>query len=223
LGIHSHTFLSAEFIVTCQLPSYQDFFHNADLTPAYAWERRFLEYLQRDSPGKRWILKSPDHIYGLEELFAVFPDARIIQTHRDPLEVLNSLTRLKRVLRGLYGPAGNPEEMLTREAKALAERAERFLQFRDSHPGFEDRFIDIKYTDLTSNPMATVRWVCERLDSPMTESAATKVHHLAANRSRYRGPGSSAQPFDVRPRAVLEENRFQRYCSRFDLGWEAHI
>lgn len=223
LSIHSYTFLSAEFIVTCQLPAYQAFFQNTCLTPAYTWERQFLEHLQRESPGKRWILKSPDHVYGLEELFAVFPDARIIQTHRDPMEVLNSLTRLKCVLRGLYGPIGHHEEMRARETKALAERAERFLQFRDSHSELEDRFIDIKYTDLIANPMATVRWICERLDSPLTESAAAMVHHLASNRSRYRGPGSSAQPSGVKPRPVLEEHRFQRYCSRFNLCFPRHI
>jgi Sulfotransferase family len=51
-------------------------------------EKRFLQHLQLGCSSRRWVLKSPDHVYGLEELLAVFPDAVIIQTHRNPFEVL---------------------------------------------------------------------------------------------------------------------------------------
>jgi len=218
VAIQSYTFLSQEFISTCRIPAYETFLHRTDLTRAYAWEKRFLQYLQLECPGKRWVLKSPDHVHGLEELFSVFPDALIIQTHRNPGEVLKSSADLTRVLRGLYGPPGDLEEIRVREARVLAEGTERFIQFRDSHPELADRFIDVKYTELIADPVATVRGICEQIETPFTEVTADRVQRLASNRSRYRGRRASAEPADLKLATTLETTRFERYCSRFELS-----
>jgi hypothetical protein len=53
-------------------------------------------------PTKRWVLKSPDHVHGLEDLMAVFPDAVIVQTHRNPIDTLRSAIQLAEVLEGLF-------------------------------------------------------------------------------------------------------------------------
>jgi hypothetical protein len=218
VAIHSYTFLSQEFISTCRIPAYEAFLRSTDLTPAYAWEKRFLQYLGLDSPGKRWVLKSPDHVHGLETLFSVFPDAAIIQTHRNPVEVVKSSADLTRVLRGLYGPPGDPDEVLAREARLLADGTERFIEFRDSHPELAHRFIDVKYTDLIANPVSTVLQICERLESPVTKLMAGRVQSLAASRSQYRGRRASAERADLEPATTLESDRFERYCSRFKLS-----
>ena len=103
VAIHSITLLSEEFVSSCRVPAYEAFLRSADLVPAYRWERRFLQHLQQKQRAARWVLKAPDHVYGLDALFAVFPDAVVIQTHRDPLQVLKSSIHLNWVLRGLYG------------------------------------------------------------------------------------------------------------------------
>lgn len=217
VAIHSYTFLSQEFISTCQIPTYGAFLEQSDLTPAYAWQKRFLQHLQSDSP-RRWILKSPDHAHGLEELFSVFPDALVVQTHRNPVEVLKSSTDLTRVLRGLYGAPGDPEEIRKREAKVLAEGTERFIDFRDAHPELANRFIDVKYTELVAEPLATVRRIYEELEIPLTQVMTRRLQELAINRSRYRGRRASAEPTDVRSAMRLEQQRFERYCARFQLS-----
>ncbi len=217
VAIQSYTFLSQEFISTCRIPTYEAFLEAADLTPAYAWEKRFLQHLQLEDPAKRWVLKSPDHVYGLEALFRVFPDARIVQTHRNPVEVLKSSADLTRVLRGLYGPPGDAEEIRAREARVLAEGTERFIQFRDRHPELASRFIDVKYTDLVANPMATVRSIYTQLDMALSEAAVERIAHMASTRSRYCGRRASAEPAKLKLQTALEFDRFERYCSRFGL------
>ena len=217
VAIHSYTFLSEEFISTCQIPSYEQFLHTTDLTPAYQFQQRFLQFLQLDSPTQRWVLKSPDHVHGLEELFAVFPDAIIIQTHRNPVEVLKSSADLTRVLHGLYGPKGDPDQVRVREARLLAEGTESFLQFRDLHPHLAARFIDVKYRDLTAQPLETLRRIYERLEEPLTPAAFARIEQLAARRSRYIGPRASAESTEPSRELRLETQRFERYCSRFDL------
>jgi hypothetical protein len=220
VAIQSYTFLSEEFISTCRIPAYESFLHSTDLTPAYAWQKRFLQHLQMGRPPRRWVLKSPDHVHGLDSLFAVFPDAYIVQTHRNPVEVLKSSADLTRVLYGLYGAPCDPEELRMREARVLAEGTERFIQFRDSHPELASRFIDVKYTDLVANPIATVGRIYQQLDAPLTDQAAGLIRQLAESRSRYRGPRASAEPEGVKLETTLERDRFERYCLRFGLPFQ---
>jgi hypothetical protein len=185
VAIHSHTFLSQEFVSSCRIPSYERFLSAADLKPAYAWQKRFLQHLQLGASNQRWVLKSPDHVHGLEALLLVFPDAFIIQTHRNPIEVLKSSADLTQVLRKLYARAENPGEVFAREACILAENTERFIQFRDRHPELADRIIDVKYPDLVAAPLETLRHIYARLDTPLNETQAQRVSQLVSNRSRY--------------------------------------
>ena len=217
VAIHSYTFLSQEFSSTCRIPGYEAHLRSANLGPVYLWQKRFLQHLQLGCPARRWVLKSPDHVYGLKELFSIFPDARIVQTHRNPLEVVKSSADLTGVLRGLYGPPGDPEELRIREAQVLAEGTERLLRFRDTHPELAERFIDVKYSELIAEPLATVRRIYERLGNRLTDSAASRMQHLAANRSCYPGKRASAEPAGSKLAMVLEAVRFERYCARFQL------
>ena len=219
VAVHSYTLLSQEFISTCRVSTYEAFLADADLLPAYAWHRRFLQHLQNRSPRKRWVLKSPDHVYGLGQLFNVFPDACIIHTHRNPREVLKSSTELTRVLHGLFGWSHRPEEIAEREIRTLAMATERAIEFRDRHPELADRFIDVRYTDLTANPLSAVKDIYRRLDSPLTEAAANRMLDLAAKRSRYRGSRGAAQARAAAGETQTAEVRFRRYCSRFNVSW----
>src|SRR6202166_9724 len=121
VGIHSYTMLSQEFVITCRIPAYEAFLREGNLGPAYAWQKHFLQYLQLSGPHKNWILKSPEHVYGLDHLLSVFPDAVIIQTHRDPLEVLRSSLQLNEVLEGVFAYPGDRAQTGIREARSLIE------------------------------------------------------------------------------------------------------
>ena len=216
VAIQSHSFLSEEFVSTCQVPTYESFLRNANLLPAYVWQKQFLQHLQWGQPDKRWVLKSPDHVHGLEALFSQFPDAVVVQTHRNPLEVLKSCCRLTTVLRGLYSRPGNPEQLAIRETNVLAHAMNRLISFRDAHPEFADRFVDVAYGEVTSDPVAVVRRIYEKFDLTLTEEAAGRMRALASHRSRYkrRGPASGASPV----RAHADASRFERYCSRFNIS-----
>ena len=217
VAIQSYTLMSEEFISTCRIPTYEAFLHAADLGPAYAWEKRFLQHLQLGCPAKRWILKSPDHVMGLEALFSVFPDAVIIQTHRNPLAVVESSIQLTRVLQRLYARPGDPGQLARREAQVLAERMDRFIHFRESHPELADRFVDVKYSELVSNPLSVVRRIYRQFELPLTECAIRRMSELASNRSRYRRRQANPSVVDLGLDPVAEARRFERYCSRFAL------
>jgi hypothetical protein len=220
VAIQSYTFLSEEFVSSCRIPSYEVFLRAADLKPAYVWQRRFLQHLQLGTPKKRWVLKSPDHVYGLEALFSVFPDAFLIQTHRNPIEVLKSSFDLTQVLRSLYARSSDPGQTFASEVRTLAENTERFINFRDRHPELADRIIDIKYSDLVADPLEAVRTIYARLNTSFHESYVQRVRQLASNASRYRGRRASAEPFRVQLQPGPEVGRFERYCLRFGLPFQ---
>jgi hypothetical protein len=219
VAIHSYTFLSEEFVSTCRVPSYKKFLRTADLKAAYAWEKRFLERLPLENGAKRWVLKSPDHVHGLEALFGVFPDAVIIQTHRNPLQVLRSSAELTRVLRRLYGRPGDLDQLAMNEAQVLAEGTERAIRFRDNHPELADRFIDLKYSEVVSDPLAAVSQIYRRMDIPLTTEAIGRMKRLASSRTRYRRSGERPHAQDLRLAAAAEMSRFKQYCSRFGLSY----
>ncbi|WP_131831719.1 sulfotransferase family protein, partial [Pseudofrankia asymbiotica] len=78
-------FRSTLFGTEYRVPSYMTWLlDTADMAPAYRWHRQFLQHLQARHPAHRWVLKSPGHIWSLGELLAEYPEALLIQTHRDP-------------------------------------------------------------------------------------------------------------------------------------------
>lgn len=218
VAIQSYTLLSEEFVSTCRVPAYEAFLHAADLGAAYAWQRRFLQHLQLGCPMKRWVLKSPDHVFGLEQLFSIFPDARIIQTHRNPLEVLRSLNHLNEVLRGLFVRPGAQDQSELREARELAAGMERFIRFRDGHPELAGRFIDVNYSELVSAPLVTARRVYQQLEIPLTEAATERMRLLAAKRSRHPRRHAGSRVAHLTLDVAAEARRFERYCARFGVS-----
>jgi hypothetical protein len=187
VAIHSYSLMSEEFVSSCRVPAYEGFLRSSDLAPVYQWERRFLQHLQQNQPGRRWVLKAPDHVYGLESLFSVFPDAVVIQTHRDPLQVLKSSIHLNWVLRGFYGRPDDPIQLAEREARVLAGATDRLIRFRDAHPELAERFVDVNYGELTADPLAVINRIYGRFDLILTPETEGRIRRLALRRSRYRG------------------------------------
>ena len=189
VAIHSYTLMSEEFVSSCHVPAYEAFLRSSDLAPVYRWQRRFLQHLQQQRVS-RWVLKAPDHVYALEALFSAFPDAVVIQTHRDPLEVLKSSIYLTWVLRGLYGRPDDPIQLAEREAMALTAATDRLARFRHARPELADRFVDVNYTELTADPLKVINRIYGRFDLALTPETVERTRQLASRRWRYRGPRS---------------------------------
>jgi Sulfotransferase family len=217
VAIHSYTLLSEEFAMMCRIPSYEAFLRKVNHSPAYAWQKRFLQYLQLSVPAKQWILKSPDHVHSLEHLLTVFPDAAVIQTHRDPLDVLRSSIQVTEMLEGMFAPPYDQERTRIREVRSLAEHIEGITSFRDAHPELAGQFIDVNYSKLVSNPLAVVRRIYRQLDIRLTEGAVQRMQHLAGSRSRYKRPHANPNLKDLGLDEPTLMRRFEAYCSRFEI------
>lgn len=156
IAITNSAFISNAYPTMCHIPSYQRWLDQADLQPAYAYHRRFLQQLQARQKASRWLLKAPAHLFGLRALLRIYPDARIVFTHRDPLEVLPSLANLMLVLRSAFSDRRDPQQIGREVLTYWAQGMRRAREFVAQLPDREARCIDIAYTDLTRRPIETV-------------------------------------------------------------------
>src|SRR5690606_11881083 len=95
LSIQKHDFRALWFDAQLPMPAYAEWMLSCDMTPTYEYHRRVLQVLQSELPGP-WTLKMPSHALHIRWLLKVYPDARLIWTHRDPLKALGSLCSLVR-------------------------------------------------------------------------------------------------------------------------------
>ena len=166
--IMAHDFRTLMLEAAGRLPNYRDFVFSSDWTPAYEYHKKFLQLHQADAPGI-WNLKMPSHALALETLLKVYPDARLIWTHRDPFTATGSFCSI--IASGHANFAGRVDAAWIAENMPwqAREHAERIMDSR-ARIG-RDRIIDVHYADLMRDPLATMRKLYAALGDDFTSAA----------------------------------------------------
>jgi hypothetical protein len=175
IAILSHSFLSSRFHTTYRIPTYQAWLKAQDLRPAYAYHRRFLQHLQWRMPTERWVLKAPAHFYALDALFAVYPDARVVQTHRDPRVVLGSVASLTLALQSAFAEELDRAEIGREVVQSWTDGLARAMRVRHAGTIAADRFVDVHYHELLQDPIAAVRRIYAHFELPLTVRAEGRM------------------------------------------------
>jgi len=215
--ILSHSFLSFQFSSTYFVPSYQSWLEQQDLCPAYRFHRQFLQHLQWRCGSDRWVLKAPPHLPGLRALLSTYPDANVILTHRDPLEVVASVASLHTVLRQTFSDAVDLLAVGPEVTLMLADDIRRGLQARDEGRVPAERFLDVTYTALVHDPLATVRRIYAHFDLPLTPATEARMQRFLAEhpQDEHGRHEYSLEQFGLD--ADTERERYGRYRERFGL------
>ena len=215
-----HSFFSTNTEAFASIPSYSRWLDEQDQTPGYAYLERLLQLLQwqkkrEGAPATRWVLKTPHHLGFMEYLFGTFPDAQVIQTHRDPVETVPSLASLCHNVRmttsDLVDPFLSGADWSGRMQRGLAN----CMAFREKR---EDRFIDIDYHDLLSDPLVEVRRIYEFIGMEFTPEAEAAMHRWQAENQRDKRP---SHPYTLEEFGLSEEGiqaDFAAYRDRFVRG-----
>jgi hypothetical protein len=212
VAIMSHTFVSHQFLSTYTVPSYQKWLAAQDWRPIYAFHRQFLQHLQWRCPAVRWVLKAPSHLFALEALLAIYPDARIIQTHRHPLPVVASQASMDAVLRRAFSHRIDLQALGPEAVREWADGVERAIKVRYGNPS---RFSDVYYTDLVREPMATVRQIYAAAGLRLTDEVEARMRGFLAAypKDQYGVHRYSAAQFGLTPEAVV--TAFRAYLAQF--------
>jgi hypothetical protein len=206
---------SIQFHTTHNVPSYQDWFEQHGQELGYAFHHRFLQHLQAISSGDRWVLKAPGHLFGLDALLQRYPDARVIQTHRNPLQVMGSIASLVTVLRRAFSDSADPRQIAADWCGRWASALENSLATRNDQPA--EQFFDIAYADLVAAPMDTVERLYDFLGWSLSSEARESMQRfLNANpKNKHGAHRYSLADFGLDP--ALEARRFTGYCERFEI------
>lgn len=181
VSITASDFRSMIFPVQYRVPSYLRWLlFEADMASAYRWHRMFLQHLQSRHPTERWVIKSPGHIWCLAALLAEYPDALLVQTHRDPLRIIASLSSLVATLRSLASDDGTLPEAADEFADCIIEGLDRSVTARLDGTIPDGRVIDVQFDAFMADPFATIRAVYERLDLEFTEVAESRMGEFLA-------------------------------------------
>lgn len=183
LALMAPEFRSYEFPTTFPVPGYWEWLRDADLRPAYEFERWFLQHLQSGRAGRHWLLKTPAHLMWLDTLLEVFPDALLVHTHRDPATVIASVSSLMWTLRSAVSDTVDPAEVGREQLEVWRWALGRAVEVRDRLP--EGRVIDVHYRDTVEDPVGTVRRIYEHWGWEFTPEVAAGVRrYLEQNPKR---------------------------------------
>jgi hypothetical protein len=212
-----HAFTSWNPEAFCRVPRYAAHLESADLRPGYRYLRRLLRFLQwqkrrRGLRATRWVLKAPYHLGSLDALFEVFPDARVVMTHRDPVQTVPSLASLVRTLHGLGSDAVDPLEIGAHWCGKWARALERAIAARAKR---EDRFLDVHYGPLVADPMAEVARIYAHAGLELDADAQRRMRRWAVENERERRPLHAYTLEEFGYSAAGLRKAFDAYCTRF--------
>lgn len=210
--ITAQVFQSMRFDTTYHIPSYQRWFDKLDQTPAFRFHRRFLQHLDVQSPGKQWVLKSPDHIFSLDAIRTVYPDAKIVFLHRDPLSVVASCAKLTEVLRKPFARTVDPKVVGENVAARLIAQSERMA-------AADGNILHLYFRNVTADPLAAAAEVYAHCGRELTSAAKARMQAWLARTQE----GKKRHRYDLAEfglsAAELRE-RFRPYVQHFAVPVE---
>ena len=164
-----HNFLSTVPESFMALPSYSKWIEEQDHTLAYEDLKKFIQYLQWQNPGrekKRWVLKSPHHLGFIDKMISVFPDAKIIQTHRDPVKTVPSFCSM---CANLFEPlTTNFDKVFIGKhwSNKLTRALNHCMNISEQHP---DNFLDLEFLNMIKDPIDEMKKIYEFIGEPFGE------------------------------------------------------
>lgn len=176
-------FRSMIFPTQYRIPSYGHWLlEEADMGSAYRYHRRFLQVLQSRHHAERWVLKSPGHVWCLGDLLDEYPNALLVQTHRDPLRIIASVSSLIATLRRLASDHTSIPEVAAEFSEYIQEGLDRSLIARQDGTVPPDRVVDLQFAAFMKDPFVTIREIYDRLDLELTAEAESRMRaFFAAN------------------------------------------
>ena len=176
------SFTSVLFESSWHIPSYGEWYKQADRGHAYAFLKRCLKALQFLNPKERWLLKTPEHLMNLGSLAREFPDATFVQTHRDPVRITASLSVMIAYGSRMQQRGADPREV----ARYWVARTEDFLRASvdDRHLLPANQVIDVHFDDFMADMKGTVRHILQHAGQPWTSATEQAIDRFLRENPR---------------------------------------
>jgi hypothetical protein len=218
LALMAFNFVSVQFELNFNIPSYQAWYAQQDLTATMQFHKKCLQVLQYYNPKQHWVLKTPPYVGAMEPLLAVYPDACIIQTHRDPAKVMASVSSLYYALLALGCDDITPKQVGAVQLENWAQRLRVGMQSRQKLSDKPEQFIDIYFEELLDNPVNCVKKIYQHFGMNWTPALNARLDAYMLQNGREKHGKHSYTPamfgFDEK---ALDE-KFADYRDYFNIA-----
>lgn len=184
-GLFDPEFASLPPAIFYHMPSYFKWLMARDMTTSYRFYKTLLQMLNWKFPERRWTLKAPVHLFFLDALLEVFPDAIILWNHRDPLQALGSASSLCFIYRELCTGEGKPHQVGAETQQRMALAVERAMKVREESPS---HFFDVGYQKLIKDPISMVESIYAHFNLPVSDAFRSRMQAwIVENRQHKHG------------------------------------
>jgi hypothetical protein len=209
-----HNFLSTVPESFMALPSYSKWIEEQDHTLAYEDLKKFIQYLQWQNPGrekKRWVLKSPHHLGFIDKMISVFPDAKIIQTHRDPIKTVPSFCSM---CANLFEPlTTNFDKVFIGKhwSNKLTRALNHCMNISEQHP---DNFLDLEFLNMIKDPIDEMKKIYEFIGESFGEITEVAMEAWREENKHEMGAHKySLEEYDLTESQI--NNNFAKYQQKY--------
>ena len=218
----SHQFSSDVFTGLYNVAEYTMWRTGVDQSPIYDWHKRHLQTLQwvAERPTVRWVVKAPSHLSALPMVFATYPDARVVITHRDPLRVIGSLSDLMATLHWMHSDHVDHSVLVEFMAMGLELQMDHVTAERDAGAVPDDQITDVVYKELTAHPVGVVERLYASWGLPVTAGFRAALDDYLAARHTNRTPGHDYSFADTGLDLVTHRALVAPYQARFGVPSE---
>jgi len=209
----ANDFSTMFFETLADVPRWRDYYHAHDQTPHYEYLARQLKAMQFLRGGRRWLLKSPQHLEQVPVLDRVFPGRIVVFTHRDPVPVALSMIAMITYSARMHRTPVPVHQI----AASWIDRLEQMLTalVRDRDTIGPQHSVDIRFDDFMANELGVAEHVYALAGEPFTEEARTAIAGYLAGHQRGRlgNVETSWEMFGLTEEGLRA--RFAPYVERF--------
>ncbi len=202
-------------------PGFDAWMYPRSGVPGLAYAKRIMKLLQWKNPRKRWLLKSPDSMRYMPDVFHVFPNMQLIWMHRDPLKTVSSVVSLIGTIHWMRSDRKMDERataQLTNPA-GLAGLFGMVMDQLDQGKVPEKQLSSVQYQDLITDPIATVEKLYRHMGISLTDAGRAAMQAYVRDNPRDARP-SHQYTTGSAEQLVEERKLFERYQARFNVKSE---
>jgi hypothetical protein len=209
----ANDFSTMFFETIAEVPAYRDYYLDHDQTPHYRYLRTQLQVLQHARGGRRWLLKSPQHLEQLAVLDAVFPGVTVVVTHRDPVPVTISMATMVAYSARMHRAPVPAVEI----GRYWRDRIDRMLTALVADRDVIDagRSIDVRFDEFMADDLTMAERIYALAGEPVTADARAAMTDYLAGHERGRLGTVDYRAADVGLDADVLRERFAPYVARF--------
>ena len=214
---------SLRFDTTHYIPTYMRWLDDAGHLEAYRFHKRFLQHLQHQVGPGPWMLKTPDHIFAFDALAEVYPDARFIFVHRDPMRVMASVAKLTEILRKPFASFVDRLQIGRQVSERWVIGAGLLIHVAERLKTAPKRIWHLRYDDLVRDPLAQVAEIYRHFEMPLGAQAVANLRHEIAARP---DGGYGANSYSFKDFGLSEPElraRFHDYVEHFQVECESRF